>query len=74
MSFNRNQKDYFIADEEGTIWEVDPELVKEANRFGAKGSVMFMDYLGARLDKWQNLPILTRGKSFIKRGHVLARG
>jgi len=74
MSFNRNQKDYYIADEDGTIWEVNSNLIKEANRFGSKGSIMFMEYIGQRLDKWKELPLLTRGKTFIKRGHVLARG
>jgi hypothetical protein len=63
--------DYHIADEDGCVYKVSTFLVKEAERFGPKDSLAFVDYLGKKLDKWKSLPLLTAGTYFKRIGHVL---
>lgn len=61
---------YHIADEEGYVFAVSEELFNEASKKGLINSVPFVNYLGDQLDKWKELPLLTRGTSFKKIGHV----
>ena len=61
---------YYIADEEGYVFSVSDELVVEASSKGLRNSLPYVDYLGNKLDAWKQLPVITRGTSFIKVGHV----
>jgi uncharacterized protein YxjI len=62
---------YHISDEDGYVYQVSSNLLKEAERFGPKDSLKFVNYLGSRLDKWKTLPLLTAGTAFKRIGHVL---
>lgn len=76
---------YHIADEEGYIYFVSEELVKEAISVFNTDKVINLtvpkeyqkeitDYLGDKLDRWKTLPVLTARNQFRKIGHVLTRG
>lgn len=76
---------YHIADEEGYIYAVSDELVKDAIKLFNTERVVSIavpklyekdiaNYLGDKLDQWKSLPLLTAKNQFRRVGHVLTRG
>lgn len=61
-----------ISDEEGYVYKPSEEILAlAAGKYSDLNSKEAIDYIGEKLDKWKELPILTAGKSFKKLGHVL---